>query len=197
MDKRLYLASGNPGKLRELAALAAAAGWVLEALPDYKNLPPAREDASSFAVNALEKALHYSRFTDGLVVADDSGLTVDALGGGPGPRSARFAGPHATDDDNNRALLAALADVPDERRTARYVCVLTLAQQNRLLALFSDTCEGRILRTARGRGGFGYDPLFLFPPLGRTMAELTLAEKNQYSHRARAFRKLLDFLTQR
>jgi XTP/dITP diphosphohydrolase len=192
----LYLATGNQGKLRELAALAAAAGFLLEALPDYKNLPPAQEDASSFALNALEKGLHYSRFTNALVVADDSGLAVDALGGGPGPRSARFAGPRASDADNNHALLAALADVPDERRTARYVCVLTLAQQNRLLALFSDTCEGHILGAPRGTGGFGYDPLFFFPPLGRTMAELSLAEKNQHSHRARAFRKLLGFLTE-
>jgi len=190
----LYLATGNKGKLRELGALASAAGFALAPLQNYPNLPPAREDAPSFALNALEKALHYSRFTDALVVADDSGLVVDALGGGPGPRSARFAGASATDEDNNRTLLAALAEVAEDRRSARYVCVLTLAQRNRLLALFSDTCEGRILRTPRGRGGFGYDPLFFFPPLEHTMAELTLAEKNQHSHRARAFRKLLAYL---
>ncbi|MFQ5926692.1 MAG: non-canonical purine NTP pyrophosphatase [Terriglobia bacterium] len=220
MRQTLYLASGNPGKLRELAALAAEA-VCLELLPDYSQLPAAAEEASSFALNALDKALHYSRFTDGLVVADDSGLVVDALGGAPGTRSARYAhtggglpaGPNATDAANNRALLTALADVPDEHRTARYICVLALARpvppkarlreqasgryrarRPQLLALFSDTCEGRILSAPRGAGGFGYDPLFFFPPLNRSMAELSLEEKNRHSHRARAFRKLLAYL---
>lgn len=194
MSRRLYLASGNPGKLRELAALAAAEGFTLEPLPDYSRLPAVAELAASFALNALDKALHYTRFTDGRVLADDSGLAVDALGGAPGARSARYAGPNATDEDNNRALLTALAAVPDQRRTARYICVLALARRGQALALFSDACEGRILSAPRGTGGFGYDPLFFFPPLNRTMAELSLEEKNRHSHRARAFRKLLAYL---
>lgn len=190
----LYLASSNPGKVRELAALAQAEGVELAPLPDYDKLPPAREDDSSFALNALEKALHYSRCTDGLVVADDSGLVVEALGGRPGPHSARYAGPNATDADNNRKLLEELRGLPAEKRAGRYICVLVLAGSGQPLALFSDSCEGRILTEPRGQGGFGYDPLFFFPPLGKTMAELDLNEKNQHSHRAKAFRRLLEYL---
>jgi len=200
----LYLASANPGKLRELAALAASAGITLAPLPRYGELPRAQEEATSFALNALEKALHYSRFRDGLVVADDSGLLVDALAGAPGTRSARYAhtcgglpaGPGATDEDNNRKLLQELALVPEEKRTARYVCVLVLARAGQVLGIFSDYCEGQITRATRGVGGFGYDPLFFFPPLARTMAELSVEEKNRYSHRGKAFRKLLDYLPQ-
>ncbi|MFQ5695020.1 MAG: RdgB/HAM1 family non-canonical purine NTP pyrophosphatase [Terriglobia bacterium] len=190
----LYLASSNAGKLRELAALAEGTGLKLALLPDYRRLPPAPEDDASFALNALEKALHYSRHSEGLVVADDSGIAVDALAGAPGVHSARYAGPRATDEANNRKLLEALRGVPDQQRTARYLCVLVLAQRGRTLALFSDTCEGRILETPHGAGGFGYDPLFFFPPLGKTLAETTLEEKNLHSHRAKAFRKLLAYL---
>jgi XTP/dITP diphosphohydrolase len=196
MSKLLYLASSNPGKLRELAALAAAAGLELALLPGYDRLPSAAEEDSSFALNALEKALHYSQTTDLPVLGDDSGLVVDALGGRPGVHSARYAGPRATDDDNNRKLLEELGDVPAEKRMARYVCVLALAWRNRTLALFSDSCQGRILEAPRGEGGFGYDPLFFFPPLERTLAEVSAEEKNQHSHRAKAFRKLLAYLGQ-
>lgn len=196
MGKTLYLASANPGKLRELAALAASYGITLELVPRYGELPPAREDATSFSLNALTKALHYSRFTDGLVVADDSGLLVDALAGAPGTRSARYAGPQASDADNNRKLLKELELVPEENRTARYLCVLVLARRGQVLALFSDYCQGQITPAPRGPGGFGYDPLFFFPPLGRTMAEIPTQEKNRYSHRGKAFRKLLDYLQQ-
>ncbi|MBI4462236.1 MAG: non-canonical purine NTP pyrophosphatase [Acidobacteria bacterium] len=194
LPKTLYLASSNPGKLREFAALAASEGIPLEPLPDYPKLPPAPEDEHSFALNALEKALHYNRFSDEFVLADDSGLVVDALSGAPGPRSARYAGPSATDDDNNRALLAALSNVPQDKRTARYICVLVLARRGQVHGLFSDACEGRILTGPRGAAGFGYDPLFFFPLLNRTMAELPLEEKNRHSHRARAFHKLAAFL---
>jgi XTP/dITP diphosphohydrolase len=194
LSRTFYLASSNPGKLRELAPLCGAAGMALEPIPHYAQLPAASEDADSFAVNALDKALHYSRLSDGLILADDSGLAVEALGGAPGFRSARYAGPRASDEDNNRALLEALADVPDEKRTARYVCVLVLARRGQALALFSDDCRGHILRAPRGAGGFGYDPLFFFPPLNRTMAELPVEEKNRYSHRGKAFSKLLAYL---
>lgn len=194
MPTRLYLASSNPGKLRELQALAEGSEINAELLPKFRELPAAKEDHASFALNALEKTLHYSRFTDQLVVADDSGLVVDALDGAPGVRSARYAGPSATDEDNNRKLLSELSSVPEEKRTARYICVLALARQNRLLALFSDSCEGLILTEYRGSGGFGYDPLFYFPPLEKTLAEVSEAEKNLHSHRGKAFRKLLSYL---
>jgi XTP/dITP diphosphohydrolase len=128
------------------------------------------------------------------VVADDSGIVVDALGGRPGVHSARYAGPAATDEENNRKLLEELRGAPEEKRTAHYVCVLALAQANRTLALFSASCEGRLLEAPRGTGGFGYDPLFFFPPLGKTMAELEVTEKNLHSHRGKAFRKLLAYL---
>lgn len=194
MPTRLHLASSNPGKLRELAARAEAEEVKLEPLPGYAELPLAPEDDLSFSLNALEKALHYSRFNNGLVVADDSGLTVDALGGRPGVHSARYAGPQATDADNNRKLLEELRNQPDDQRCARYICVLALARQGELLGLFSDACAGRLLDAPRGTGGFGYDPLFLFPPLGKTMAELALEEKNRHSHRGKAFTKLLAYL---
>ena len=204
---KLYLATSNPGKLRELGALAQTEGFELASLPGYERLPRAPEEDASFALNALEKALHYSRLinhteppgsrlgeSEPLVVADDSGLIVDALGGGPGPHSARYAGPQATDADNNRKLLDELRGVPEAKRAARYVCVLALAREDRTLAVFSDSCEGRILEAPRGAGGFGYDPLFFFPPLGKTMAELDVAEKNQHSHRGKAFKALLEYL---
>jgi XTP/dITP diphosphohydrolase len=194
MPTRLYLASSNPGKLRELRALAENSEISAELLPKFRELPAAREDHASFALNALEKTLYYSRFTDQLVVADDSGLAVDALDGAPGVRSARYASPSATDKNNNRKLLSELSSVPEEKRTARYLCVLALARQNRLLALFTDSCEGLILTEHRGRGGFGYDPLFYFPPLEKTLAEASEAEKNLHSHRGKAFRKLLAYL---
>ncbi len=195
MPTRLYLASSNPGKLRELQALAENSEINAELLPKFRELPPAKEDHASFTLNAIEKALHYSRLADdGLVVADDSGLVVDALDGAPGVRSARYAGPNASDEDNNRKLLAELRGVPEKKRTARYICVLALACRNKLVALFSDSCEGRILTEHRGRGGFGYDPLFYFPPLEKTLAEASEAEKNLHSHRGKAFRKLLAYL---
>ena len=193
---RLFLASSNRGKVRELAALAAAQGVQLEPLPGYDRHPKFPENEPSFALNALEKALHYSQHADGLVVADDSGLVVDALGGKPGVHSARYAGPKATDEDNNCKLLEELKGVPENKHGARYICVLALARDNQTLAVFSAACEGRILEAPRGSGGFGYDPLFFFPPLGRTMAELEVAEKNRYSHRGQAFVRLLAHLKQ-
>ena len=191
---RLLLASSNQGKVRELGALAAEKGFELGLLPGYEGLPKFPENESSFALNALEKALHYSFASEDLVVADDSGLVVDALGGRPGVHSARYAGPQTTDEDNNRKLLEELRGVREEERTAHYICVLALAKRNQTLALFSAACEGRILEAPRGSGGFGYDPLFFFPPLEKTMAELEVAEKNQHSHRGQAFRKLLSYL---
>lgn len=190
----LNLASSNPGKLRELSAAAQANGIELALLPAYDQLAPFPENESSFALNALEKALYYSRGHDGLVCADDSGLCVEALGGRPGVHSARYAGPEASDEANNRKLLAELEGVPEEKRAARFVCVLALARGGRLLALFSDYVAGRILPAPRGAGGFGYDPVFFYPPLGKATAELAPEEKNRISHRGKAFAKLLAYL---
>ena len=196
MASRLHLASSNRGKLRELEALAEPAGFELGLLPDYDRLPPHPENHSSFVLNALDKALYYSQASGGLVVADDSGLVVDALGGRPGVRSARYAGPSATDDDNNGKLLEELRGMPEEKRSARFVCALGLARQGRALAVFSDSYEGCILEAPRGRGGFGYDPIFFIPSLNRTGAELSPQEKNRWSHRGKAFAKLLAYLRQ-
>ncbi len=173
-----------------------APGVELEAelLPGFSSLPQAPEDHDSFALNAIEKALHYSRHTKELVCADDSGLVVDALGGAPGVRSARYAGDNATDDDNNRKLLEELSAVSEDGRTAHYICVLALARKGELVALFSDRCEGRITDEPRGKGGFGYDPYFFFPPLDKTLAEVSDKEKNEVSHRGKAFQKLIAFL---
>lgn len=149
------------------------------------------EDAPTYAGNAQKKALHYSRFTDGLVLADDSGLEVDALRGAPGIKSRRFAGPTATDADNNAKLLTLLGTVPAAKRTARFVCELALARRGKLLAQFRGVAEGLILSAPRGEGGFGYDPLFLDPDSAKTFSELLPEEKLARSHRGRAFRALL------
>jgi len=190
---RLLLASSHSGKLREYDQLAQ--GRVLLApLPDFHSLPQFEESAPTFAENAAGKALHFSRFTEELVMADDSGLVVPALGGAPGPVSARYAGPNATDADRVRKLLAAMAEKGMADRRARFVCVIALARRGRLVAIFSDAVEGILLETPRGQGGFGYDPIFFYPPLGKTFAELPREEKNRHSHRGKAFRKLLAFL---
>lgn len=145
-------------------------------------------------MNAAGKALHYSHFTEELVLADDSGLAVDALGGAPGIGSARYAGAGASDADRIQKLLEAMKGLPESQRGARFICVLALAQREQLIALFSDFVEGRILTAPRGRGGFGYDPIFFYEPLGKTFAQISREEKNFVSHRGKAFPKLVDFL---
>ncbi len=190
----VYLASSNEGKLRELQAMVPGGELAAKLLPGFSSLPQASENHDSFALNAIEKALHYSRHTEELVCADDSGLVVDALNGAPGVRSARYAGENATDANNNRKLLEELKDISEDGRSAHYICVLALARKGELVALFSDRCEGRITDEPRGEGGFGYDPYFFFPPLGKTLAEVSDEEKNKASHRGKAFRKLITFL---
>ncbi|HEV2177903.1 MAG TPA: RdgB/HAM1 family non-canonical purine NTP pyrophosphatase [Terriglobia bacterium] len=194
----LYLASTNPGKLREFGEAARACGVRLEPAPGVANLPPCLEDGETFEANARKKALHYAASAPGLVFADDSGLCVDALGGAPGVHSARYAGmgANAADSDaaNNSKLLAELRGVPHARRTAHYVCVIALAEGDRILTVVEGRATGVILEAPRGSGGFGYDPYFFYPPLGRTFAELSAAEKLKVSHRGEAFRKLLRWL---
>jgi len=194
---KLLLASSNPGKLREYQVLAAGSAVELALLPGFDRLPRFDESAPTLAENALGKALHYSRFAELPVIADDSGLVVPALGGAPGVHSARYGGPQASDADRIQKLLAELRSKGVTERCARFVCVLALALQGQVLAVFSDLVTGELLETPRGSEGFGYDPIFFFPTLGRSFAELTREEKNQHSHRGKAFRKLLAFLESR
>jgi XTP/dITP diphosphohydrolase len=188
----LLLASSNAGKLREYRELAHISSPELRPLPDFRSLPLFEESAPTFAENAAGKALHYSRFTTGAVLSDDSGLVVPALGGAPGVYSARYAGQNATDADCVQKLLREMQDMQGEQRRARFVCVIALARQGRVLAIVSDFVAGLISRAPRGAGGFGYDPVFILPASERTFAELKPEEKNKYSHRGRAFAKLRE-----
>jgi len=192
----LYAATSNAGKLGEFRAAARQTQLPLaiEPVPGIASLPACVEDGLTFEENARIKAAHYSGLAGGLVFADDSGLEVPALGGAPGVHSARYSGPGANDGRNNKKLLAALGDLEPARRQARFVCFIALAEAGRVLGVFRGAAEGVMLEAPRGSNGFGYDPLFLFPPLGRTFAELSPEEKLQCSHRGRAFRALLSWL---
>jgi len=188
---RLFLASSNAGKLREYVELARGSGVAIELLLRFGEFPSFEESAPTFAENSAGKALHYCRFTDEAVLADDSGLVVPALGGAPGVFSARYAGPGASDADRVRKLLREMRDKTGAERRARFVCVTAVARSGRAIAVVSDLASGVITEEPRGTGGFGYDPIFLFEELGRTYAELTAEQKNVYSHRGKSFRKLL------
>lgn len=197
---RVLIATSSAGKLRDFAGAAAPLGIEVAALPDLSSLPHVEEDGATFEANAHQKAEHYSRLAAGeLVLADDSGLEVEALHGAPGVRSARYAADASEkqtasrDAANNTRLLLELEDIPDGRRAARFVCVIAAARDGRLLASFRGEAEGTILREPRGGGGFGYDPLFFAAGLGRTFAELSAEEKAAVSHRGRAFRKFLEW----
>ncbi len=195
----LVLATRNPKKAEEMVALVAPA-WepnpvlgrlVVRTLADFPDSPDVEEDADSFAGNARIKAIAAARATGHWALADDSGLAVDALGGAPGVKSARYAGTHGDDEANNRRVLAELAEAPDDRRGAAFVCALALSDpQGTIVAEVQAECRGRLIREARGVGGFGYDPLFLIPEYHRTFAELGPLVKHQLSHRARAFARL-------
>jgi XTP/dITP diphosphohydrolase len=185
----LWCATGNAGKLREFKRAAAQAGIEIEALPDFKQIPECVEDGLTFAENAILKARHYAPYAPGAVFADDSGLVVDALDGAPGVYSARFAGPHATDEDNNRLLLERLRGT--RGRSARFVCVIALVESGELRGLYEGAVEGEMLDAPRGAGGFGYDPLFYYPPFERTFGEAMEEQKLAVSHRGQAFRKML------
>jgi XTP/dITP diphosphohydrolase len=187
---RLYCATGNPGKLREFQLAAGHAPVDIQLVPGFGQLPPAVEDGATFEENAVRKALHYSGYVSGLLFADDSGLEVDALGGAPGVFSARFAGPHATDEANNRLLLEKLRGVA--QRSARFVCRIALAEGGKVIGVYSGSVEGVILDAPRGHSGFGYDPLFFHPPFGCTFGEADAARKFQVSHRGQALRAMLD-----
>jgi XTP/dITP diphosphohydrolase len=194
---KLFLASSNPGKLAEYRALAAATSLAIELalLPDFDALPAFEENAPTFAENAAGKALHYSRQGNGLVFADDSGLGVPSLGGAPGVHSARYAGPQATNSQRIEKLLRELRGRTGTERAAHFVCAIALAERGRAMAIVTDRVDGEILEAPRGSGGFGYDPVFYFPALQKTFAEIPAEEKNLRSHRGRAFRRLLAALS--
>ena len=202
MALRLYAATTSQGKLRDFCTAAEAHGLVIEPLPKIDEIPAPEENGLTFAANAKLKAVYYSRFAPGeWVLADDSGLEVDALGGAPGVRSTRFAAdaglvdsPDAnnnTDVWNNLVLMQRLAGVPPVQRTARYRCVLVAARDGVALHTAEGAVEGLILGAPRGTGGFGYDPLFYLPALGLTMAEIDLETKHTLSHRGRAIAAML------
>lgn len=185
----LYCATGNSGKLREFRLLSGDAAVEIELVPDFRSLPPAIEDGSTFEENAVKKALHYARFVKGPLFADDSGLEVDALGGAPGVYSARYSGSGATDEKNNRLLLNNLRGVQD--RTARFVCAIALVEGATVRGVYHGAVQGSIIDEERGSGGFGYDPMFFCPTLGRTFGEATEEEKFALSHRGQALRAML------
>jgi len=190
---KIYCATGNPGKLREFRLAGEVLGIDIEPLAELKSIAAPEENGATFEENARLKAAYYSMFAPGPLFADDSGLEVDALGGEPGVYSARYAGPNATDDANNRLLLERLGDQPN--RTARFVCVIALAEGGEVRKTFRGEVEGEILRGARGPGGFGYDPLFYYPPFGCSFGEVDGPEKFDVSHRGKALRALLKYLT--
>jgi len=196
--RRVLIATSNAGKLRDFSAAAAAQGIEIAVLPDFDKLPEVVEDGATFDANARKKAEHYSHwFSSALVLADDSGLAVDALGGAPGVGAGRYCARrgevNSLDAANNERLLRDMEPVPVAERTAQFVCAIAVARDGRTLATFHGAARGRILREARGSGGFGYDPLFYFPALEKTFAELTAEEKAAVSHRGAAFRKFLEW----
>lgn len=195
---RIYVATTNAGKLREFRQAAAQLGFPnidIDSLPLPPGVEAPAETGITFEENAGIKALHWSEFTQDLVCADDSGLEVDALGGAPGVYSARYAGEGAGDAANNELLLLRMAQ--ESHRSGRFVCAVAVAQAGKLLGCFRGTIEGELLRAPRGEGGFGYDPLFLYPPLNRTTAELSSDEKIRVSHRGRALAQMLTWLQTR
>jgi XTP/dITP diphosphohydrolase len=196
---RLILASSNPGKLAEYRVLVATAGErvtvELALLPNFESFPSFEEKAPTFAENSAGKALYYSRHCAEMVFADDSGLVVPALGGAPGVQSARYAGPGAANAHRIEKLLREMRETIGSDRAGYFVCAIALAKQGRVLAVVTDRVEGEILESPRGTAGFGYDPVFYFPALRKTFAELSAEAKNQYSHRGKAFRRLLSHLS--
>lgn len=202
LDRPLVLATGNPGKLSELAALLGGFSCDIKGLRDFGPIPPCAETGATFEDNAVLKARFTARVLGFPALADDSGLVVKALDGAPGVRSARFAGPRATDEENVRRLLEAMKGVKD--REASFQCILALAVPRGPALLYEGTCTGWITEEPAGTDGFGYDPVFFYPPLQKTFAQLSREEKNRVSHRGKAlhefvaeFDKVLLWLRQR
>jgi len=202
--KRILVATSNMGKIRDFAGAASRYRIEVLPVPNLSSLPPVIEDGETFEANARKKAETYSRHVAELVIADDSGLVVDALGGAPGVHSARYAAddPYRTesntdDEANNAKLIREIRKVSPEQRAGRFVCWIAAAREGETLAVFEGKAEGVIRDRLQGHNGFGYDPLFYFPPIQKTFAELSAEEKAQYSHRGAAFRKFLEWADSR
>jgi XTP/dITP diphosphohydrolase len=191
---RIIFATKNEGKVKEITEMLTFMDIELMSLNQFESLPEIVEDGKTYLENALKKAKIISEFTGEIVLADDSGLQVDVLGGEPGVYSARYAGEGATDEENNDKLLAKLKGVPEELRTASFFCALVLYHQDGDYSSFEAEWQGRIIDERRGTNGFGYDPIFLFPQLNKTAAELPPEIKNTISHRGQAFAKLKSHL---
>jgi XTP/dITP diphosphohydrolase len=189
----LYCATSNPGKLREFRVAGERFGIQVIELPGLGEIPPCEETGHTFKENAILKATYYGQHAPGLLFADDSGLEVDALEGAPGVFSARYAGPGATDAQNNALLLGNMRG--REKRSARFVCVIALGNRGEMLRTFRGAVEGEILDEPRGAGGFGYDPLFYYPPYGKSFGEVSLEEKMAVSHRSRALTAMFRFVS--
>ncbi len=195
IDSQLILATGNQGKLKELQALLAGSNIEIATLRDFPELIMPEETGRTFTENARLKAQAVVAATGGWALSDDSGLVVDALDGAPGIYSARFAGTKASDSENNQKLLREMAEIPDNRRRAAFVCVMVLAAPTGAEYVFSGRCEGRIAHRVNGTKGFGYDPVFLpAPDYSVSMAQLTPAEKSAISHRGKALREFKMWL---
>jgi XTP/dITP diphosphohydrolase len=194
IDAELLVATTNPGKVREIRKGLEDLPLAIHSLPDVLPGASFHEKGTTFLENALAKAQYYSRQWQGLVLAEDSGLEIAALGRAPGVRSARFSAPNPTNLKNNRKVLRLLRGVPPTERKARFVCVMVLAREGKAIKEIRGEVRGRIALEPRGANGFGYDPLFYYPPLRRTFAELAPADKNAVSHRGRALRRLHAYL---
>jgi XTP/dITP diphosphohydrolase len=192
---KLVIATKNINKIKEIKyKFSDFADLEIVSLLDFSNLPEVIEDGCTFEENALKKAREYSAFTGLPVLSDDSGIEIDALSGEPGVRSARYAGENADDDKNNDLVLEKMKSIPDGKRNAKFVCVIAIILPDKKEYLTKGICDGRIIQKKTGNNGFGYDPVFFIPRLGKTMAELTILEKNRFSHRALALDKTKDIL---
>ena len=190
----VIVATRNRGKIREFRDALKGLNLRIYGLSDFPDVPEIDEDGDSFTENALKKARFYSKHFGKLTLADDSGLEVDSLNGRPGVHSARYAGERASSQENNQKLLREMQGVPISKRGARFRCILAVASPGGRDVLAEGSCKGRIGFKEKGRKGFGYDPLFILPKEGRTMAELSLEEKNRVSHRGKALRKIRKIL---
>ena len=192
--RRLVIATKNAKKLHELKKYLRSVRADVVSLKDFTAVPRIVEDRHTFKENAAKKARIVSRFVKGLALADDSGLCVKALGGAPGVKSARFAGPTKSDKANTRKVLGLLAGVPRPKRQARFVCAIAIADNGRIVKLIQEECRGLVASEAKGRYGFGYDPIFLVPAYGKTFGQLGLKVKDRLSHRSKALKKVRAFL---
>ena len=191
---KIVLATKNLGKIKEMQDLVGDLSIEFLSLLDLQGIPDVIEDGETFEENALKKALNLAKATDLAALADDSGLCVNALGGRPGVHSARYAGEHATDEDRVKKLLVEMSDIPDAQRTAKFVCSIVLAWPDGENIKFRGVCNGQIIHEPRGSEGFGYDPVFLYEPLGLTFAEIDRYSKNKVSHRGQALREFSHYL---